>query len=81
MYNNIAINIITIIIGLCIGFIFGYIIFKKYTYKGPNSNEIIKQIQIDSNGKKYKWIPEICICPIYLSMGKFADPNYKDPNH
>ena len=79
--HDILINIITIIIGLSIGFIFGHLIFKQYQYKGPDSNQIIKETYTDSNGNKYKWVPEICICPINLSMDKLLDPNYKVPNH
>lgn len=82
MYNNIIINsIITIILGLLIGVIFGYIIFKKIQYKGPDSNNIVNETHLDSNGKKFKWIPQICICPIDLSMDKLKDSNYTDLNH
>ena len=70
------INLITIIIGLIIGIIFGFLIFKKYNYKGPDSNIVAKKIYIDSNGKKFKWIPKVCICPINLSMDKLKDSNY-----
>jgi hypothetical protein len=79
-YNNIII-IFTIIIGLSIGLIIGYLIFKKYKYKGPDSNIISKEIYTESNGKKYKLIPKICICPISYSMNKLKDKNYIDENH
>lgn len=74
-------NIITIILGLVIGLIIGYIQFKKYIYKGPDSNIITQNIYSDENGNKYKWVPNICICPINLSMNKLKDPDWTDPNH
>jgi hypothetical protein len=80
-YNDIMINIIIIIIGLIIGIIFGFLLFKEYIYKGPDSNIVSEEIYSEKNGKKFKWIPNICICPINLSMGKLSDPNYIDPNH
>ena len=78
---EIIINIITIIIGFIIGIIFGFFLFKEYIYKGLDSNIVVHQTHIDMDGKKYKWVPQICICPINLSMGKLSDPNYIDPNH
>ena len=78
---KIIINIITIIIGLVIGIVFGYLLFKEYKYTGPDSNIVSQEIHSDSNDKKYKWIPKICICPINLSMDKLKDPNYIDLNH
>lgn len=73
--------ILTIIIGISIGIIVGYFIFKKYEFKGPDSNIVSKETYIDSNGKKYKLIPRVCICPISHSMIKLKDPNFIDPNH
>ncbi len=81
MDYDIIISIITIIIGLTIGIIFGFLLFNKYIYRGPDSNIVSKEIYIDNNGKKYKWVPSICICPVNLSMDKLKDPNYIDPNH
>ncbi len=81
MEINIVISIMTIIIGICIGLFFGYFFIKKYEYKGPDSNDIIKQIYIDENGKKYKWKPKICICPLNYSMNKLKNSNYKDLGH
>lgn len=81
LLSDILINIITIIIGLIIGIIFGLFLFKKYIYKGPNSNIISKEINIDSNGKKFKWIPKICICPVNLSMIELKNKNYVHPGH
>ena len=63
--------IITIILGILIGSIFGYIILKPYKYRGPDSNIVVKEVHTDSNGKKYKWVPKVCICPSYYSMNKF----------
>ena len=74
-------NILVIILGLCIGIGFGYYFFKQYQYKGPDSNEISKQIYNDFLGNKYKLVPKICICPISYSMNKLKDPNYIDINH
>jgi len=73
--------IIVIIIGLTIGIIIGYYNFWIYIYKGPDSNIISKEINTDSNGHKYKWVPKICVCPISYSMGKLQNSNYIDPNH
>lgn len=80
-YKQIISNIIVIILGLTVGMIIGYYLFKVYIYKGPDSNIISKEIYTDSDGKKYKWIPKVCICPISYSMDKLQDPNYIDPNH
>ena len=81
MYLNILINIMTIIIGLIFGIIVGFILFKEYIYKGPNSDKVSKEIYTDSNGKKFKWIPKICICPVNLSMGQLKNKNYIYPGH
>jgi len=78
---TLAINIIVIIGGLVIGLIFGYLLFNSNIYIGPNSNEIVSNIYTDSKGKKFKWIPKICICPINLSMDKLKNIEYKDSNH
>jgi len=75
------VNFIVTIFGLVIGLIFGYLIFNKNTYVGPDSNQIVNKIYTDSNGKKYKYIPKICVCPINLSMDKLKNKEYKDPNH
>ena len=61
MYNTID-YIISILIGLIFGVIMGYLIFKKIEYHGLNSNDVVKEIYIDENGKKYKWQPQICMC-------------------
>lgn len=84
MFENnieIIINIFIILIGLIIGILLGYYFFKKYKYKGPDSNEISKKIYTDFLGNKYKWIPKVCVCPISYSMIKLHDPNYIDPDH
>ena len=81
MDNDVFFNIIIIVNGLLIGVIIGYIIFKEYKYKGPDSNIISKEIYTDINGKKYKWLPSVCICPIDLSMDKLKNPSYNNPDH
>jgi hypothetical protein len=78
---ELIINLMTIIIGLVIGIVFGFLIFKQYIYKGPDSNIVSKELYTDSNGKKFKWIPKVCICPINLSMDKLKNPNYVVPGH
>ena len=60
------INIISFIIGFIIGFII-YTNFKKCKYHGPNSKDIIGKIY-KVNGKCYKFIPVVSICPISVSM-------------
>lgn len=74
-------NLIIIIIGLVIGMTFGFLIFKQYIYKGPDSNIVSKEIYTDSDGKKFKWIPKVCICPVNLSMDKLKNPNYVVSGH
>ena len=51
-----------------IGIIIGYILNKKIKYIGPDSNDIVKEIHIDESGKKYKWMPKVCICPTSYYM-------------
>ena len=69
--------IISIIIGLCVGFIIGNMLLKKVKYKGPDSNEIKKNIYEDNKGK-YRWNPKVCICPILHSMFKLKNKDYID---
>ena len=58
----IIINIITVIIGLILGIVFGFLLFKQYIYKGPNSNIISKEIHIDSRlGKHCRNMDETAI--------------------
>lgn len=82
MYKYINIDnivfIITIIIGLIFGVIIGYIFFMDIKYIGPNSNEIVKKIYYDNDGKKYKLIPKISICPVNYSMNKLLNSNFKE---
>jgi len=78
---ELIIKIITIVVGFVIGIIFGFLLFKEYIFKGPDSNIVVHEIYTDLNGKKYKWTPAVCICPINLSMGKLKDPYYIDSNH
>jgi hypothetical protein len=81
--NNleIIINILIIVSGLTIGIIIGYLLFNQYQYKGPDSNQIAKEVYNDKKGKKYRWVPKVCVCPISYSMDKLKDVNYIDPNH
>lgn len=68
---------IVIIMGLSIGLIIGSFIFQRIKYKGPDSNEVKKEIHEDKNGK-YRWIPKVCICPISYSFFKLKDKDYID---
>ncbi len=62
--NFLAIDIIiNIALGIVIGIAFGYIIFKKKIYKGPNSGKITQEKYSDSKGE-YIWEPVITICPL-----------------
>ena len=70
--------LITFIIGILLGSIIGYIIFKDIKYIGPDSNEIVKKTYIDIDGKKYKYIPKISICPLNYSMKKLHNPTFKE---
>lgn len=79
--EEIIVNIIIIIIGLVIGMIFGFLLFKQYIYKGPDSNIVSKEIYTDSNGKKFKWVPKVCICPVNLSMNELKNANFVYPGH
>jgi ABC-type lipoprotein release transport system permease subunit len=70
--------IITITIGIIIGSVIGYILFKNIKYIGPDSNKIVKKIYYDSDGKKYKLIPKICVCPMNYSMRLLHNPTFKE---
>jgi hypothetical protein len=76
--ESIIYTLMTIIIGILLGSIIGYFIFKDIKYIGPNSNEIIKQTYTSADGKKYKFVPKITICPLNYSMKKLHDPNFKE---
>ena len=78
---QIIFNILIIGLGLTIGLAIGNYWFKEYIYKGPDSNIVAKEIHIDTDGKKFKWVPKVCVCPISYSMNKLHDPKYIDPNH
>ena len=78
---QISLNVLIVLLGIVIGMCIGYYLFKINIYKGPDSNVISKEIYTDIDGKKYKLIPKICVCPISYSMDKLSDPNYVDPNH
>lgn len=56
--------ILSMLLGLFIGFILSKIIFKpSIKYHGPNSNTIRKQIYHQNNGC-YQLVPTLCIRPI-----------------
>lgn len=71
-------TLITFIIGIILGVIIGYYIFRKITYIGPDSNDIVKNTYTDTIGLKYKYKPIITICPINYSMGKLHDSTFKE---
>jgi len=81
--NNVftLVNLLTLLVGLVLGLILGYFVFKKNNYKGPDSNIIVNEIYTEPDGKKYKWVPKVCICPISYSMNKLKDSNYIDLEH
>ena len=84
LVNNtsiIMIDIIVIIIGLIIGIFIGYYLFNKKIHKGPDSNIISKEKHTDIYGRKYKWVPKICVCPISYSMDKLHNKDYIDLHH
>jgi hypothetical protein len=70
--------IMTIFIGLTVGIVLGYFIFRDVKYIGPDSNSIVKEIYIDEDGRKFKYKPRITICPLNYSMNKLHDENYKE---
>ena len=72
--NNIVDYTISILLGLIIGIIIGYFVFPNSIYVGPDSNDIKKEI-FEENGIKFKWMPEICICPISYSMNILNNPD------
>lgn len=76
--ESVIYTLMTIIIGIVLGSIIGYFIFKDIKYIGPDSNEIVKKIYTDTDGKKYKYVPKISICPLNYSMNKLHNPNFKD---
>ena len=55
-------NIINIIIGMMIGIILGYIFLNKAEYHGLDSNDVVKEIHTDKDGRKYRWKPQVCMC-------------------
>jgi hypothetical protein len=78
MYDDIISRIITIIIGILIGAVIGYFLFKDIKYIGPNSNQIVKEIYMDDDGKKFKFKPKVCICPSAYSMKKLHNKGFKN---
>jgi hypothetical protein len=76
--NNLLYNLLIFIFSFSVGFLIGYFLFKDVKYIGPNSNEIVKNIYIDEHGKKYKYKPQITICPSKYSMNKLHNQNFKE---
>ena len=71
MDNNLISCFVGILVGAMVGIILFYIYDKsRIIYHGPNSKNIIIKIY-KKNGKCYRLIPSIVICPSYLSMNKF----------
>lgn len=54
-----------IFLGIIAAFLLSFYIYHTYYYitKGPNSRDIVNKIY-KHNGKCYKFVPEIYICPI-----------------
>ena len=75
--NNFISIILNILIGFCIGILIGKQLFNNIKYKGPDSNQVKKEIHYDKKGK-YKWNPKVCICPISHSIFKLKDKNFID---
>lgn len=75
--EEILLLIFLIVIGIAIGMLIGYYIFKDIKYIGPDSNKIVKQIYKDKDGK-FKFRPQITICPANYSMNKLHDKTFKE---
>lgn len=73
--------IITVLVGLIIGVMIGLYFFKKDINRGPNSNKIKEMIYEEKDGKKYKWIPKITICPISHSMFLLKNKDFIDDHY
>ena len=58
------IYILNILIGIVIGYSIGKLVFNSITYIGPNSKDIVKNIYKDENGRCYKLVPKVYVCPI-----------------
>lgn len=60
---------INIILNITLGLIIGFLIYLTLNcsniYKGPNSNIIKKQV-FELNGKCYKFVPVVHICPSHI---------------
>jgi len=76
--ESIIFTFITIIIGILLGVVIGYFIFRDIKYIGPDSNEIVKNIYKDDKGRHYKYKPKITICPMNYSMNKLHNPKFKE---
>jgi hypothetical protein len=62
MFDKLSISDVTI--GILFGIIFGFILFYMIAKKhGPNSNEFRQRV-FKKDGKCFKFVPKIHICPI-----------------
>lgn len=67
-------TIITMALGAIIGLVLGrYLLFKKILYKGPNSNDVRKNVYKVSDDEYVRFDIEMCVCPpSYKNMHKAA---------
>jgi hypothetical protein len=76
--DSIVFTIMTAIIGILLGVVIGYFIFRDIKYIGPDSNQIVKKTYKDDKGRLYKYKPIITICPVNYSMNKLHDSKFKE---
>ena len=57
-------KLITIILGYLMGYLTYLHLIKKNIYHGPNSKIIQQNIYKSDDGNYYKFIPQVCICPL-----------------
>ena len=69
--NNLESNymILFVIIAFIIGGILGYIFKRRRAFHGPNSN-VVKTKVFEEDGKYYKFVPKIYICPTSIAKKK-----------
>jgi hypothetical protein len=68
MNNNFDI-ILSIIVGVILGWLFYSIRFSNIHHHGPNSKNIINKVYRVKD-KCYKLVPRVTICPSNISMSK-----------
>ena len=61
--------IFSILLGISLTLILYYLFYPTTVYRGPNSNDVRKQIYRDGD-KCYKLKPVIHICPTNISVQK-----------